>query len=649
MKNKDFGFFQQHAEKIALGLGLAVLAGVGATQFLLGGPNQIEIDNRTIEPGEIKDTVVAEAQRLERSLNADSPIEPREIPNYTQSFVSLYERPVAAATPLAPIDQVGLADTWIKVVQPDYPDKVLPEVPVVTSVFVKNDHGVLDNVQDQQVFAIREMIGNPEPADFPYVSVTGKFSFAQWVERLRSPDIPSTNRVEEGLWADRLAITAVQLVREELLDPATDEWGNRTEINPLPGQYAVLPAPSETPREMEMDQAEQMEEWILQNQPLIRRPPFPPIVNGVWTPPSAVDRVLTPADLKRQREIREQIENLERRIERISQDSANPPRGNNRQPEQDQFFDEFGGDDRGGRGRPPRDRGPNLNEREPQLTSQERQLQRMYDELEAAQREMDELLGVEPDSQNTINAGDPFMDPMMEDPGNFGQPGGPRGRGRFTEDFGMPAGRGNNNPADTDVPEEVSVWAHDLTIEPGKTYRYKMKVYVLNPLFRNPRLNDQQIKQNRFRVALAPSDDELATADWSAPIKVDRESYFFVTSGNRDRKSADFEVWTIHNGVWRTSTFTEYPGNEIGEVTEIPGASGRVPMNVGSIMLDVDTVSNPSGGGSLVRVLYLDDETNQIGTRLVREDEQSIERTRLQLERDRQLEQQNVQLGDARF
>ena len=643
MKNKDFGFFQQHAEKIALGLGLLVLLAVGVSQFVLGEPNAVEINNQPVAPGEIRETVVREAQRLDQSLKRDSPVEPREIPKYAESFVNLYTLPVASDRTLNPIDQVGLADTWVKVVQPSYAKKILPDVPLATDVFVKNGHGVLADIQDQQVINLREMIGNEQPADFPYVSVSAKFSFAEWVNRLRSSDIPAVNRVEEGLWADRLAITGVQLLREEL-DPETGKWGNPTEIDPLPGQYALLPGAVASAGGLRAEDAEQLEQQVMQSQPLIRRTPFPPISNGAWVPPSAGDRVLTAEDLRRQQEIQDRITRLERQLERMSQ-QGNPDARRNA-PVED-FYDDPAAYDDGASSR--RDRRSRNNDRGRQPAEQQdpeaRRLERMNEELDAARREMDELLGIDPDSTTTVSGGQGY-DPSMDDPGNFGGPELPRRGNRF-QDYNNP-GFQSNNQAGSDVPETVTVWAHDLTIEPGKTYRYKVKVFVLNPLFRNPRLDAEQLKENRNRIALGPSAEQLEAAGWSAPVAIDREHYFFVTSGNRDQKRADFEVWTVYNGVWRTQEFTEYPGNEIGDTAELEEVNGRVPMNVGSIMLDVDSVSNPNGGGSVVRVLYLDGQSNQIRTRLVQEDKISTDRTRLQIDRDRQTQaQQNTQLGQG--
>ena len=644
MKNKDFGFFQQHAEKIALGVGLGVLALVGVTQFVLGEPNQVEINNQPVSPGEIRETVVREAQRLEQALDRESPVEPREIPKYAESFVSLYTLPVATDRPLAPIDQVGLADTWVRVVQPSYAKKILPDVPLATDVYVKNGHGVLADVQDQQVLNIRQMIGDAQPADFPYVSVSAKFSFAEWVNRLRSSEIPAVNRVEEGLWADRLAITGVQLLREEL-DPETNDWINPTEIDPLPGQYALLPGVVASAGDLRTEEAEQLEQRVMQSQQLIRRTPFPPTAKGAWVPPSAGDRVLTAEDLRRQQEIQDRITRLERQLERFSnqQTGNNAPRG--REAPAEEFFDDYGPEagtsSRRNRGSRNADRGRQTQEEQDPNALR---LERINDDLDAARREMDELLGIDPDSERTI-AGSGGYDPMMGGPDELGTGDFPRRGNRF-QDYN-PGARPTAQPGGSDVPEQVTVWAHDLTIEPGKTYRYKVKVYVLNPLFRNPRLDAEQLKENRNRIALAPSEEELDNADWSAPVAIDKQHYFFVTSGNRDQKRADFEVWTVHDGIWRSREFTEYPGNEIGDIAEIQDISGRVPMNVGSIMLDVDSVSNPNGGGSVVRVLYLDGDSNQIRTRLVQEDKVNVDRTRLQNARDQQIQAQSTQLGQG--
>jgi len=109
MKNKDFGFFQQHVEKIALGLGLAVLVGAGVTQFVLGEPNAIKLDNKPVVPGEIKDTVVKKANSLKSALARDSPVEAIDIPSYATAFSDLYTLPVGTDQRLAPIEAGGLA------------------------------------------------------------------------------------------------------------------------------------------------------------------------------------------------------------------------------------------------------------------------------------------------------------------------------------------------------------------------------------------------------------------------------------------------------------------------------------------------------------------------------------------------------------
>jgi hypothetical protein len=642
MKNKDFGFFQQHAEKIALGVGGLVLLGVAATQFLLGQPNEIELNNRPVAPGQIKDTVVTQAEQLDTRLSQPSPVEPREIPNYAESFDRLYTLPVASDQRLAMFDEGPLADTWIKIVNPDYPEKYLPSPPAPTEVWVRAEHAVLaQSGPYPNLPRVRELIGNTDPADFQYVSVTARFSFQDWRERLRAPDVPAPNRIEEGLYRDRMAITAVQLIREELDE--NGQWTNRTRIDPLPGQFAILPDQplSESSQPMPMEQATELEKQVLDNQPAIQRPEFPPLMNAIWAPPTAEDRELTPEQLAQQRELLDRIARLERGLERALDDGGDSGRG---------------GRDRGTRGRdtgPPSDIDFGMSSGGPptrrsrggdrgqdrEADTEQRRLDRMQEELDEARRELDELLGVEsdPGALDGFGRTDRFEGGMPED---FGGPDFDR------QPFGPSRGFGRDGGAADTGPDQVRVWAHDLTVEPGKTYRYKIAASVLNPLFRNPRLNEDQRDENQNRISIGPTEEELATSEWSANVEIDPEHYFFALSGSRDNKRANFEVWKVFDGVWRKNEFAEFPGNEIGGVAAVDGMN-QVPMNAGPILLDVDAVSAPNGGRSEVRVLYLDTETGEIQSRLVNADKNSDERQRLENERQRMLDNR-TQLGDSR-
>ncbi|MEM6458696.1 MAG: hypothetical protein AAF710_04825 [Planctomycetota bacterium] len=622
MNNKDFGLLQRHVEKLALGIGVLVLLGVGATQFLLGEPNAVELDNRTVAPGEIADVVADKADRLDGRLDGASNVEPIDVPAYARVFVDTYRLPVATDQRLSPIDAGPLADAVTLQVEPEYPAVVLPTPPVPTDLLVKQGHGVLA-AGEPRAAELLEMVGNPDPADFQYVTVRATFSFDELQRRYEAADVPEAQRMTRGLWADRLAVTSVRLIREEQ-DPATGRWGNRVTIDPLPGRPAFVP---EARPDLGFERSQELEDFVKTAQVEIRRPPFPAIENGPWTPPSSVDRVFTAEELQRQNELKQQIDRLERQLRRLTgqegRDAARESTRPRRNAERD-FVDEF-------------DTGPERRGNRPQrettrLSPEERRRASIEEQLDTLRAELNGLLGVEEDLDTADGpgrdegfGGPGFFDETTPGPGGFGRPGG----------FGPGPGNAGVTP-DIQNPGEVKVWAHDLTVEPGKTYRYKVEVGVLNPLYRFTRLPPKQKQENANRPSLGPDPEELEAAEWSTPIELDPEFYYFVIGGNKDQKRAKIEVWRIYNGVWRSQEFTELPGNEVGGDAEIEGVPRRVPMNVGPLMLDVDSVT--AGGQPAVRVLLLEPDTGRIVPRLVTEDKDSEDRLRVRL--DASLQQQ---------
>lgn len=652
MKTKDFGFFQQHTEKLALGLGAVVILGVVATQFLMGEPNAIELNNQKVAPAAIKDTVVKDYKTLEQNLTRDSYVDLIEIPQYAESYRRLYERPVASDTMLGPFDVGGLATNWLRVESPEYPRKFLPSPPVTVETLAKSGHGVLQSTNDPRFPQIRSMIGDQEPADFSYVSVSAFFSFKDWTDRLKAENVSAAQRIDPGLWQPRLLITSVQLLREEQ-DPLTGEWGSPTTIAPLPGQFAILP---DDTRPRELEDAQQMEQWLNENQPDFRRAPFPEISNGTWTPPDQSNRVFTSEELARQRDLESDIRRLQRQLDNLTGNDQRGADGRRDRPGQrerqtggDEYDGGGGGYEDGGRSNRGNRNNDRSSERDNDRAAQarEREAERIRlieDDLFKARSELNELMGVEDELPQ------PGQGRGAEDYGDYGAPDGVPNRGN-PEGYGNPGGYGNPEDYGSQrsvagqVPDRVKVWAHDLTAQPGKTYRYKVVVSVMNPLYRFPRLNEAQREDNFHRVAIPHDETELTAANWSAPLTLDPKYYFFALSGSKDQKRANFEVWTVYDGQWRNGEFTEYPGNEIGGEGETENGGQWFKMSVGSIMLDVDSVPAPSGRGSVVRVLYLDPDTGRIDYRLVNDDKNSDDKQRLENEQQRQLDQENSRVS----
>src|SRR4029078_257798 len=72
---------------------------------------------------------------------------------------------------------------------------------------------------------------------------------------------------------------------------------------------------------------------------------------------------------------------------------------------------------------------------------------------------------------------------------------------------------------------DVQVWVHDLNVEPGKVYRYRVKLAVSNPFFGrgSALLPDQQDLAKNALLYGQPS-------EWSEPVRVLDDQYYFITS-----------------------------------------------------------------------------------------------------------------------
>ena len=102
---------------------------------------------------------------------------------------------------------------------------------------------------------------------------------------------------------------------------------------------------------------------------------------------------------------------------------------------------------------------------------------------------------------------------------------------------------------------EVWVWGHDLEVEPGETYRYRMRVLLANPFFgHKPSLYPQQ-------HALASS-VELSSkqSEWSSPIELQKSEQWFVKNAKSldlndpssilERAYISIDVFKFSDGEW---------------------------------------------------------------------------------------------------
>ncbi len=177
------------------------------------------------------------------------------------------------------------------------------------------------------------------------------------------------------------------------------------------------------------------------------------------------------------------------------------------------------------------------------------------------------------------------------------------------------------------------IWAHDVTVRPGMTYRYRMAVSMLNPLFRYPHLDNEQY-QMYFNSLMLPASPASA---WSPPITIDQESYFFVVKANQGRGTADVEVWRVFDGAWRFVRFPVQPGDVIGKIQKMTVGNVAYDVNFrisNELVVDIDfnAPSTRPGNSTTTGLVVLDDATGLVQTKTVEDDNDDLTRGRLRAE-----------------
>ena len=174
--------------------------------------------------------------------------------------------------------------------------------------------------------------------------------------------------------------------------------------------------------------------------------------------------------------------------------------------------------------------------------------------------------------------------------------------------------------------------AHDLTVRPGTTYRYRMIVSVLNPQFHREKekLQDASVSdQLALRSAPGP---------WSQPLYVEPDTRFFVVSGSAQPQEATVEVWKLFNGAMRVREFRVRPGDVIGATVQMALGDRAFDVDMKMNAIVVDLIENAPGetaeyrGGSranAIQMLYLEQDTQQLRYRDVDSDRRSSLRKKL--------------------
>jgi hypothetical protein len=129
----------------------------------------------------------------------------------------------------------------------------------------------------------------------------------------------------------------------------------------------------------------------------------------------------------------------------------------------------------------------------------------------------------------------------------------------------------------------VNLWAIDLDTKPGHSYRYRVQVGVVNPLFNKPNLPKEQVQVHKAKFVLLSKPSE-----WSQPITLETLGHYFVINGSRAPAPGNvtFNVWRFYDGQWRSAEFRARPGDPIGGPGT--GESSGINFDTRATLVDID-------------------------------------------------------------
>ncbi len=146
-------------------------------------------------------------------------------------------------------------------------------------------------------------------------------------------------------------------------------------------------------------------------------------------------------------------------------------------------------------------------------------------------------------------------------------------------------------------------WAYDDTVEPGESYRYRIRLGVFNPIAGTNQFSEQD-KSLKNKVILWSE-----FSDATGAVDIPGMLYFFPREIQEATKTVTVQVSKYVLGYWYSKNFTVKQGELIGKVGEYKiteeeeSRKVTVPQTVdyttGAVVVDIVPVTDWSGGNNL--------------------------------------------------
>lgn len=557
MRIKGISWIEQHFEKIVAGIFGASMLGVLAWQF--AGPQAtVKVGSKEVPLVLATDEVASAAKASKGRIETSEPakVEGQEallapLANATQAMArpispsSTLEAPLGAGVSIDGGAVIRGGATGSTIAQFAGLKAPAPSKPVAQS------HGSSISPLEAKVPEVAAVL--PKAAPYDKFSVTIEFPYPGTVLR----DVLATDPDGDGplaampklLWDGGVQILQTEIERQELSEDG--QWINSTIVKPIPGRFSIADRLAQP-----ISGSGALKELIKQatdRSADIRRPTYYAALQGPdWKPPTE-RTIVDDADKKREianlrRQFTERLKSRNAAQEELEKIPAAPAPGNDRPdprtpapaPRPGGGGTTPGGGGGGGRPTPP-GRAPNTPapSNPAQDALKRKNLER---KIEAENRAMEQL------QQRLVALGDDVKDLVPADP-----------------NVQVPQGTDTAKKSDGPLLEDASarLWAHDVFAERGKTYRYRARVVLSNPLF----MQFTQVAESQADIAKSPT-FRSEYSEWSEPVSVEREQYFFVTGANIpdsvDRTAgARVEMFVFSWGYWRRAASRLEPGDRV--------------------------------------------------------------------------------------
>ncbi|MEI7657169.1 MAG: hypothetical protein WCK33_03800 [Phycisphaerae bacterium] len=552
MKLKGIKPVEQHLEKIVIGVVGAAGLGLVGVQFFT--PSTVEVGKSQVSVADAFRPAVEASERAKAAMDNAEPRLPGEPVSGGKSALALGLAAGSAvktsSTALGVAPNFGKAASERAVARASY---ALPQVSSPQSIV---GHSIRSTVSPLERIATPELaslLPAAQPFDKAAITLESVFdgtSLRHQLETDPDGDAGPLASIPMGWWKDANAaspgmvqVIGVQVEREtlRLADGTTPASPVITTVGVIPGRVDGLKTWNESVKSLGdvppmIDEYRRLEEEIL-------RPAYLSTIAGpAWKPASELASSSsdggTDGKARRVSDSRRRLAELDERIAEIEQRIADAPKTDGRRDEgrPGEGGRSGGGGGGGGGGKGGGGGGGNIaptspRKEEPQANKAalERQLAARTEERKRVVKTLEEL-GEQVEVATTSVRG-AAAKPLLED-------------------------------------QSVRLFAHDLTVEPGAQYRYRMRVVVNNPLFGRNLQESQRTLADRSLI-------EGQWSGWSSPVDVDPNEFFFVTSAeprseiNRSPKAAA-EMYVFYYGYYRVASVSLEPGDMLAGTARLP-------------------------------------------------------------------------------